>query len=264
MLCRFPITINELQVPCGTCGFCLKTRASNWTFRLQQEALISDYAYVALLTYNDEHLVYGDSEIDGNTYPILHKPDLQKFFKRLRKWTSKRENSKPIRFFAVGEYGGKYKRPHYHAIIFNATQEEIYKAWELNSEALGIVFVKQLREGGLGYLTTYFMLENEWPIQKGLPKQFAVMSRNPGLGNNYLTGKSIRWHKDGLKNYTRRKGVYGNLPRYYRDKIFSKEEMSLIQEQAMYYAESEDEPIEVSRRRNSLILKLMKNSKEHK
>ena len=56
------------------------------------------------LTYDDEHLPsdYG-----------LHKDDLQKFFKRLRK-----DLDTKIKYYACGEYGDRFGRPHFHAIIF--------------------------------------------------------------------------------------------------------------------------------------------------
>jgi hypothetical protein len=54
--------------------------------------------------------------------------DFQLFMKKLRKRfsgvddvvnSSTGEVTKPIRFFHCGEYGEQYKRPHYHACLFN-------------------------------------------------------------------------------------------------------------------------------------------------
>lgn len=65
------------------------------------------------LTYDDEHLPsdYG-----------LHKDDLQNFWKRLRKDLDL-ENKK-IKYYACGEYGDLYGRPHYHAIVFGLDYSE--------------------------------------------------------------------------------------------------------------------------------------------
>ena len=30
------------------------------------------------------------------------------------------KNTTPLKYYAVGEYGGQTKRPHYHIVIFNA------------------------------------------------------------------------------------------------------------------------------------------------
>jgi hypothetical protein len=55
------------------------------------------------LTYDDEHLP---------DYGSLHRPDIQKFLKRLRKKVGK------LRTFYCGEYGDQLERPHFHALIF--------------------------------------------------------------------------------------------------------------------------------------------------
>ena len=60
------------------------------------------------LTYADEHLPPNGS---------LVVADLQKFIKRLRKHYAKRNNGIKLRYYACGEYGDRYGRPHYHAII---------------------------------------------------------------------------------------------------------------------------------------------------
>ncbi len=54
-------------------------------------------------------LTYGNDNLPN--YNSLHKPHLQKFWKRLRKRTS-------FRYYACGEYGDETYRPHYHALVF--------------------------------------------------------------------------------------------------------------------------------------------------
>lgn len=49
--------------------------------------------------------------------PVLYKPDIQKFMKRLRKYLSNLTDEK-IRYFCCGEYGPKYYRPHYHILLW--------------------------------------------------------------------------------------------------------------------------------------------------
>lgn len=59
----------------------------------------------------------------------LHKPDMQKLFRRIRKTSVHAETDQlqqqplsikgnPLRYYYCGEYGEKYKRPHYHACLF--------------------------------------------------------------------------------------------------------------------------------------------------
>jgi hypothetical protein len=94
----------EIQLPCGRCKGCRLEYSRQWALRCHHEAqMYSDNAFITL-TYAPEHL--------PDDYSI-HKSELQKFFKRLRKTTGKK-----IRYFACGEYGEKGNRPHYHAIIF--------------------------------------------------------------------------------------------------------------------------------------------------
>ena len=58
------------------------------------------------LTYNDNNLPHDLS---------LNHSHFQKFFKRLRKSLP----FKTVRYYMCGEYGDEFKRPHYHACIFN-------------------------------------------------------------------------------------------------------------------------------------------------
>lgn len=69
------------------------------------ETKVHDESVFVTLTYDDAHLPKGST---------LVVEDCQKFLKRLR------ERIRPvrIRFFLCGEYGEKFGRPHYHAIIF--------------------------------------------------------------------------------------------------------------------------------------------------
>lgn len=56
------------------------------------------------LTYSEDALPYGET---------LHRPDFQKFMKRLIKNTGVK-----IRLYYCGEYGDTTYRPHYHACLF--------------------------------------------------------------------------------------------------------------------------------------------------
>lgn len=52
---------------------------------------------------------------------------------------------------------------------------------------------------------------------------FALMSRKPGIGANYIETHAS-WHRDSKSSFTRVNGEYGSMPRYYRDKIFKDKE----------------------------------------
>lgn len=93
----------KIQVPCGTCILCRKEQSRQWAMRITHEAQQHDENSFLTLTYDDDHL-----PVDNG----LRYRDLQLFWKRLRKEIGK------FRYYAVGEYGDKSMRPHYHACLF--------------------------------------------------------------------------------------------------------------------------------------------------
>lgn len=96
-----------LSVPCGSCVGCRLERARQWAMRCMDEASLYDDNSFITLTFRPDVLLKR-----GNN---LLKSDFQLFMKRLRKFTG----GKLIRYFHCGEYGSKFFRPHYHALLFN-------------------------------------------------------------------------------------------------------------------------------------------------
>ena len=132
MKCYSPVFIRSpnggQKVSCGQCFACQANRRKEWAFRLKQEMKHSQCSYTVTLTYDDCHLPplesYSDDPVlaylqtndvcDLNSfyYHPLNIPDVQKFFKRLRK------TGLQFRYFGVGEFGSHSNRPHYHIIFF--------------------------------------------------------------------------------------------------------------------------------------------------
>lgn len=98
----------QLLLPCGQCIECRLDRSRVWATRLMHEAKSHDESCFLTLTYDDEHVPKNGS---------LNKSHLRSFFNDLRGRLSYNGEGK-IKFFAVGEYGEKSQRPHYHAIVF--------------------------------------------------------------------------------------------------------------------------------------------------
>lgn len=92
-----------LQLPCGRCVGCRNDKAQEWMVRICHETLLHRRNCFVTLTYDKKNLPHDTS---------LDKTHWQKFAKRLRKRIG------PFRYYAVGEYGDKSLRPHYHAIVF--------------------------------------------------------------------------------------------------------------------------------------------------
>lgn len=180
--CLQPFLVDgSIPVPCGKCPPCLKRRASAWSFRLMQEDKICNSSQFITLTYDTDHV-----PLTEKGYMDLCKRDLQLYFKRLRKLQSNslRDGvySKPIKYYAVGEYGGRTFRPHYHIILFNCSIELIQEAWKLDGKYLGTVHYGTVSGASVGYCLKYMTKPGRIPLHQNDDRQpeFSLMSK--GLG----------------------------------------------------------------------------------
>lgn len=215
------MTNQSQAVPCGKCPACFKRRASAWSFRLMQEEKRSTSAYFITLTYDTDHVPITQKGFMG-----LDKNGLQNFFKRLRKLHSSLPDQTPtaIKYYAVGEYGSRGKRPHYHAIMFNAKLELIPKAWMLEGKMLGDIHYGTVTGASIGYTLKYMSKPKvHRPHWDDRPIEFALMSK--GLGENYLTPAMIKWHnapteRENRMHCTLEGGKKISMPRYYKQKAY--------------------------------------------
>lgn len=124
-------------------------------------------------------LTYAEVPLTSDFLPTLEKNDLQKFFKRCRK------DGYTFRYAAVGEYGEKTHRPHYHALIWGPDIAEcnkmVQKHW-----ALGHTLTVAIESGAMCYVGKYILKATEWaPKVKGgskLQAPFLLSSRRPPIG----------------------------------------------------------------------------------
>lgn len=261
-MCITPLIITQKEyartvpVPCGRCPECYSRRASAWSFRLMQQEKVSDNALFITLTYDTQHV-----PLTRNGYMSLRKRDLQLFFKRLRKAQDKRkatdsryEKMQAIRYYVVGEYGGRTKRPHYHALIYNVIPELIQDAWLCTKDRydkkenckcgkhLGNIHYGTVSGASVGYTLKYMSKCSQIPMHQNDDRipEFALMSK--GLGANYLTPQMIKWHRADLLNR-----MYVNLPdnkkvsmpRYYKTKIYDEIELMCINDYQAHKREKE-------------------------
>jgi len=234
-ICMNPFTLSEdnggHQVPCGKCYNCKRRRASSWSVRLMKEYERSESGYFITLTYNTDYV-----PITEKGFMNLEKKHLQTFFKRLRQWHGKNHTS--IKYYAVGEYGGKTFRPHYHIIIFNANIEFIERSWSecVNKKLalhrpLGQIHYGSLTEASVGYTLKYISKAKRIPLHANddrLP-EFSLMSK--GLGSNYLTEKTVVWHKNKPEEriyIPLKDGKKAPMPRYFKQKIYDESEKEKI------------------------------------
>lgn len=207
----------NLDLPCGKCYECRQARISGWVFRCYKELERSTSAHFVTLTYETDSI-----PINLLGQKTLLKSDLQTFFKTLRK-----KNETKLKYYACGEYGDQSERPHYHLILFNAETETIYQSWKKGAIYIG----ESVTEASIAYTAKYITKNGKVPVNdndKRL-KEYSVMSKR--LGDNYLTPQMIKWHKKDILNrmYLPTKGG-GKLPlpRYYKDKIYTKHQKLMI------------------------------------
>lgn len=231
MQCISPVFVRKqmMHVPCGKCAFCIRKQINSWCLRLRHEMDVSSSAFFLTLTYNDEHLPKNHTHkecthLDGE----LCKRDLKLFLKRLRR------RNPGIRYFATGEYGENYSRPHYHAVIFNLIDLDLVtESWK-DDDGKDIGFIKGSRAnaGRIRYMVAYMALPQDLSHRS---PPFRVMSRNPGIGSSYVDkmGDHHRARSDPV--------VYdfdcpNAMPRYYMDKIFDAGQRRYIHMKRMKYA----------------------------
>lgn len=233
--CKYPIFINNNFYPCGKCPNCLKMKKFNWTVRAVHEAMTESNRLFCTLTYSQENLPKNPVTIPENNRDAggtLKKDDFTKFIKRLRKFISKKYNTK-IKIFGCGEYGtgenenyGSF-RPHYHIIIYGLnnqllSENELSKIWKL-----GIVEIDKepfVDINAMAYVAGYVdkkinsISTKEHFEDNGRERPFQCMSH--GLGKNHAMNTLNGWIESLKIGYN---NTRINVPKYYIDKVFEKE-----------------------------------------
>lgn len=187
------------EMPCGRCLHCRIQYSREWSMRLIHELEYWEEASFVTLTYNNENLPQ-----DGS----LNKKDLQDFWKRLRKNTGSK-----LKYFACGEYGEHYNRPHYHAIIFGIGPNKkliIADSWKHGYTKSGTVTYDSCR-----YVCDYVLKKynGKKEVEEYGDKQSPYKTSSQGLGKRFALDHRLPWREEPL---TTVRGVPCALPRYYR------------------------------------------------
>lgn len=197
---------------CGHCELCRAKKSNEYSFRASCETYTyPDNPLFVTLTYSPKYL-----PSDG-----LELSHLQNFFKRLRFRLKEYGYPTDFRYLAVGEYGGKFGRPHYHIIFWNlplssvSDTQRVYSfirfAWStyrLDSDdkrvfvkarrgrlkgkdiavrdLIGYAKILPVTTGCPAYITKYFRKEQH-NIKSYPNKGFLVSSRGEGgIGSKYI------------------------------------------------------------------------------
>lgn len=204
-------------VPCGKCWECMQSRQSSWRFRLIEEMKISDNAYFVTLTYDDGCITYNHL----NQQDLDYK-DLQRYFKKYRQSYLRKFGVKSkLKYFAVGEYGSKTARPHYHIIAFNVDIQLFKDTWNL-----GLTHHGTVTEGSITY-TLKYCLKRAGKIRKGDLRKPEKALISKGIGLKFLTPEMAQYFKADPTRMARYFDKKVALPRYYRDKIFDEKDKQI-------------------------------------
>lgn len=216
----------ELLLPCGQCVGCREERSRQWAMRIMHETEeYQDNCFITL-TYDQEKV-----PADGS----LNLKHYQDFMKRLRK-----ESDHKIRFYHCGEYGEKFKRPHYHALLFNHdfadktylktvnenkvyTSDTLDKLWPWGYHLIGNVTF-----ASAAYVARYVMKKVNGKIQEehyqGKRPEYATMSRRPGIGKAYYEKYKKEIYPD---DFIVQDGHKCKPPRFY-DNLLDKDDKTLF------------------------------------
>jgi hypothetical protein len=252
------IVDRPIDLPCGKCMGCRVKYSISWALRCVHESQDHEHNSFITLTYDDDHLPKGGT---------LVKKHFVDFMKRLRR---KLEPTK-IRYFMCGEYGDKFQRPHYHALIFGYdfpdkvefkyrknsilyTSDELAELWPF-----GFVTVGELTYESASYTAQYATKKIRGELADQIygdrVHPYITMSRNPGLGTNYFNKykKELFQHDSIVHN-----GRSFPLPRFYTE-LFSEEEIKQLKQtrqENIKYSENTIERLRVREEVKEANLKL--------
>lgn len=237
---------STLALPCGRCIGCRIDRSRQWALRCMHEAQMHDRNSFITLTYDDQHVPvdYG-----------LKLRDWQLFMKRMRKRIGTR-----LRFYACGEYGDHFGRPHYHALLFgfgfpdrkqyktNKNGDRVYTSdllaelWPYGLHEIGDVTFKSAayvaryvikKQNGDRAADHYYRTSPVDGLNYNVAPEFAVMSRRPGVGSTWFD----KFKGDAFpSDFLIVDGRKIKLPKFYLTKL----------------SENEQKPIKRTRARQSL------------
>lgn len=242
-----PADAYSLELPCSRCIGCKLDRARAWSIRITHEAQLYDSNVFVTFTYSDDSLPRSLS---------LEYPDFAGFMKRLRRRlrgvTQVTDGRKPIRFFVSGEYGGRTRRPHWHAILFNTRFPDqvrlvngTYRStvceelWNRGNVVIGDVTPRSA-----AYVAGYTLKKvhgqraaahyedvvdvNTGELHSRRP-EFVVMSRRPGIGSWWYDryGGDVFPHDRAVME-----GKCYKVPRYYWNRFESEANPFLVEDVA--------------------------------
>lgn len=239
-----PFTFNQGDIPQERIAPLVDTRfpsnykklvnyTLSWQTRNIMEASGSPTMFVTF-TYNPEHYVE-DRLIDGDIRFSL-KDDWQRFTKRLRINLERSGYDIPWKYYVISERGDD-GRLHFHALLFgfehtcfDSVNKKGQRVQYVNFSPITDIINKSWGQGftvfeaacpeNIRYVTKYLHKRRISPDYISLKSQ--------GLGLSYLTPNRIKHFQETETATFHLNGKQYYLPRYVKGKIFSKEQLEVV------------------------------------
>lgn len=249
MECRHPIPVKitkkngrivKIAAPCGKCEACLVKKKQAWVFRLSEHFKSCDSAFFVTLTYSDNNVPFyricsTEPEVCWSRLAAcvpdgiagVSKYDVQTFIKRLRKAV----HPFKIQYFLCSEYGPQTGRPHYHMLLFNFPKA--FDVWKYINDAwgLGFISISNVTPARISYVAKYCV--NPLVSDVVRPKTFMLCSK--GIGRSYSDDlRNCEYHRNRMSPLIKKGEKMIPLPRYYREKIFTYDELDKISIESGY------------------------------
>lgn len=181
--------------PCGQCKNCRINRKRLWQARILLHAASWPFSIFLTLTLRDPPDKMGPPH-------VLQKAHLQNFFKRLR-----HENI-VFSYIAVGEYGERTLRAHYHVLLFSQapfSDKVLSKRW-----GLGSIHCGDVQPESIDYVLAYVLKGNSRRRRDDQrPREFRLFSQ--GIGDASLSELVRSFRPNDGFNFPAEFRAYGKL-----------------------------------------------------
>lgn len=230
-----------IQTRCGWCIECRKRLASEWRIRLMEEYKTNRKAEFVTLSFAPEEIKKLEQEIINKKFRgiegteidvnILAAYSIRMYTERLRK-----KYKTTTKHWFITELGHtNTERIHLHGIMWRNEnwnekefKKDISEKWQY-----GNIYVGQyVTEKTINYIVKYITKMDEYHIGY---KQRIITSK--GIGKDYIKREGIdtnRFNNEKTNTkYRTKEGTLIELPRYYKDKIYSEEQREALWIQAL-------------------------------
>ena len=182
---------NGFLTGCRNCWQCRERKILDWSGRCIAESKTTTACHSLTLTYGRGLDGKNAGEQSHERATVLTYSDVQKYFKRLRK------AGFPLSYFAVGEYGSKKGRAHWHVIVFwhgPVPKHELRKNFIEPHWVHGWSYWDNVGPASVRYVCKYVQKDLEDAEAQGLLR----MSKKPPLGARYFAERAQIYVEAGL------------------------------------------------------------------